>query len=59
MRLVVDTNVILTALIGGSRVRAVLLGTGHSFYVPEYAFEEIEAHIGMIAGKSRLSDDVT
>ena len=56
MRLVVDTNVILRALIGGSMVLTVLLGPGNTFYVPEFAFEEIETHIGLIVEKSRLSE---
>ena len=55
MKLVVDTNIILKALIRDSKVRAVLLNPEHHFYVPEFAFEETERHMDMIVDKSGLS----
>jgi len=42
LKLIVDTNIILKALINGSNVRVALLNPNHSFYTPDYAFEEIE-----------------
>jgi predicted nucleic acid-binding protein len=57
LKLVVDTNIILKALIRDSKVRAVLLNPEHHFYVPEFAFEEIERHMDMIVDKSGLSEE--
>lgn len=55
MKLIVDTNIILKALIKNSRVRAILLNPNHQFYVPEHAIKEIERHLSLIVKKSGLS----
>ena len=57
MRLVLDTNVILKALIRDSVVRGILLGSSHEFLVPEYAIEETKRHLGMVADKSGLTKE--
>ncbi len=57
MRLVLDTNVILKALIKNSRVRAVLLNPRHQFLIPEHALEEIERHLQLIQRKTSLSEN--
>lgn len=54
LRLVVDTNVRLKALIGDSKVRAILLSPSHQFAVPEYAIEEVEGHLSLIVERSGL-----
>jgi predicted nucleic acid-binding protein len=56
LKLVVDTNVLLKALIKDSRVRAILLSPGHQFVVPEYVMEEVERHLPLIMEKSGLSE---
>ncbi len=56
MKLVVDTNVLLKALIKDSKVRAILLSPSHQFAVPEYAIEEVEGHLSLIVEKSGLSE---
>ena len=56
MKLVVDTNVLLKALIKDSKVRVILLSPNDQFAVPEYALEEVERHLPLIKEKSGLSE---
>ncbi len=55
MKIVVDTNIILKALIRNSKVRGILLSTKHRFYVPEYALEETRKHMLVVKEKTGLS----
>ena len=57
MKFVLDTNIILKALIRNSKVRAVLLSPNHQLFVPEYAVEETRRHFGLIMKKTGLSED--
>lgn len=57
MKLVVDTNIILKALIKDSKVRGILLNPKHQFSVPEYALEETEKHILLVREKTSLSEE--
>lgn len=57
MKLVLDTNVVLSALIKESRVRSVLLSPNHLFFVPEYLLDEIERHLSLVRKKTGLPDD--
>ena len=57
MKLIVDTNIILKALIKDSRVRAILLNPNHQFYLPEYAIEEIEEHMPLLIEKTDLLEE--
>ena len=56
MRLVLDTNVVLKALIKDSVVRGILLQSAHEFIVPEYAIEETKKHLDVVASKSGLTE---
>ena len=56
MRFVLDTNVILKALIKDSVVRGILLRSSHEFLVPEHAIDETRKHLGTVAEKSGLSE---
>ena len=56
MRLVLDTNVVLKALIRNSKVRAVLLNPTHRFLIPEYGIEETRKHISLVVRKSGLTE---
>lgn len=56
MKLVVDTNILLKALIKDSRVRAILLSPVDQFLLPEYALEEVDEHMGLVVGRSGLSE---
>ena len=57
MRLVVDTNILVSATIKNSRARAVLLHPGFQFYAPEYALHEIEEHFLEIRNRAGLDDE--
>lgn len=54
MKLVVDTNILLKALIKDSKVRSILLNPNHLFYLPEYAMEEVMEHISLLIEKTGL-----
>jgi predicted nucleic acid-binding protein len=54
LKFVLDTNVILKALIKDSRVRAILIGSGHEFLMPEEAIEGIRRHSSLVEEKSGL-----
>ena len=55
MKLVVDTNVLLSALVKNSTTRSLLLNPNHDFYIPEFALDEVEKYLSVISSKSGLS----
>jgi predicted nucleic acid-binding protein len=55
LRFVLDTNVILKALIKDSFVRGIILASSHEFFVPEHLIEETRRHLDLVARKSGLS----
>jgi predicted nucleic acid-binding protein len=57
VRLIVDTNVLISALVKKSTVRGLLLNPLFEFYVPEHCIEEIERHVAEISERSGLSDE--
>ncbi len=56
MKLVVDTNILISALIRNSADRKIIFTSGFEFCVPEYAFSEIGKHKGTIVSKSALDE---
>lgn len=56
MRLVLDTNIVLKALIKDSVVRGMLLRSPHEFVIPDHAIEETKKHMDVIASKSGLAE---
>ncbi len=44
MRLVIDTSILISALLKDSVTREILFFSSIDFLLPEYAFEEIEKH---------------
>lgn len=54
MKLVIDTSVLISALIKDSLTRQILLYPKMSFFLPEYAIEEIEAHKDIVSKRSGL-----
>lgn len=54
MRLVLDTNILIAALIKDSLTRDILFLPDFEFLVPEYALEEVNRHRAKIARHSRL-----
>ncbi|MHA2112241.1 MAG: putative toxin-antitoxin system toxin component, PIN family [Candidatus Hodarchaeales archaeon] len=57
MKLVIDTNIIISAIIREGLTRKMLLFPGIKLVTPEITFNEIENHIGIISTKSKLSKD--
>jgi len=55
VKLVVDSSVLIAALMKKSTVRELLLNPLFEFYIPEYCIEEVERHIGEISERSGLS----
>lgn len=57
MRLVLNTNILISALIKDSVIRKVLLLPFFEWLLPEYALEEINSHINIISDKSNLGKE--
>lgn len=55
MKLIVDSSVLIAALMKKSTVRELLLNPLFEFYIPEYCIEEVERHVGEISERSGLS----
>lgn len=55
MRLVVDTSILISALLKDSVTREILLLSTIEFLIPEYAFEEFEKHKDNISKRSGLN----
>lgn len=58
MKLVIDTNIIISALIREGITRKMLIFPGLKLVTPEITFKEIENHIDLIAAKSKLSKNI-
>jgi len=56
MKLIIDTNILLSALIKDSITRAILMTSGEIFYYPETALGELEKYKGLARLKSGLSE---
>jgi predicted nucleic acid-binding protein len=54
MRLVIDTNIIISSLISNSVRRNILLNSGFEFISPEYTYTEIKNHIDLIQKKAKI-----
>lgn len=55
MKLVVDTGILISALLKKSVTREILLYPFFEFLLPEYAIEELNAHKDMISKRSGLN----
>jgi predicted nucleic acid-binding protein len=55
MKIVLDTNVLISALIKDSFTRSVLFYSGFNFYYPEISLKEINKYKKLILKKSGLS----
>ena len=56
MKLIVDTNVLISAIIKDSATRKILLSPYFEFYVPEFTFIELERHFELLKKKAGLSE---
>ncbi len=55
MKIVLDTNVIIAALLKDSIIRETIILSGHDLFIPEKSLEEIKKYEGEIIAKSGLS----
>ncbi|MEK6899645.1 MAG: PIN domain-containing protein [Nanoarchaeota archaeon] len=55
MKLVVDANILFSALMRDSHTRHFLLFSGHALCTSEFVFEEIMEHIDEVSKKTSLS----
>lgn len=55
MRLIIDTNILIAALIRDPVVRAVLLHPDLTFYAPDHLLYEIKKHEDLFLAKSGLA----
>ena|SRR3989344_4964024 len=54
MDIVVDTNIIISALLKDSKIREIIVSSKDKLLVPEITFQEIEDHKNELIEKSRL-----
>ena len=54
MNLIIDANIVISALLKDTTTRRILLHPLFDFYAPDFLFEEIEKNIILISKKSRL-----
>ena len=55
MRLVVDTNILISALIKNSLTRKIITGIGYEFFVPSFALDEISKYKNYICEKANIT----
>ncbi len=58
MRLVVDTNIILSAMIKDSTIRKIIVESGIDFFTPDFTFDEINRHLNDICKRNSLSKEI-
>lgn len=56
MIIIIDTNILISALIRDSLTRRIIIGSGMNFVYPEISMNEIRKHEKMIREKSGLTD---
>ena len=56
MKFVIDTNILLSALIKDSITREILATAGWSFYYPEIAFHEVRKYKALVLKKSGVRE---
>lgn len=57
MRLVIDTNIIISSLISDSVRRNILISSGIELIAPEYTYTEIMNHADLIKRKAKLTSE--
>ncbi len=57
MKIIVDANILFSALIKDSKTREIILRSGFEFYTPEFVFEELNKYRKEIMLKSDLNKE--
>ncbi|MBS3060938.1 MAG: hypothetical protein J4432_05545 [DPANN group archaeon] len=55
MRLIVDANIMLSAMIKDSGVRKIIISGAHELFIPEYALQETLMYIDLLPSHSQLT----
>lgn len=56
MKIIIDTNILLSALIRDSTTRKVLMKSKHIFYYPEISMKEVRKHKPEVIRKSGIDE---
>lgn len=56
MKVILDTNIVISALIKNSTTRKIIVGSNFDFYYPEESFLEIRKYKQLILEKSGMSE---
>jgi len=57
MRFVLDTNILLSALIRDSTTRKIIVKSGWNFYYPEMSFHEVRKYKDLVLKKSGMNEN--
>lgn len=57
MKLIIDTNVLISSVLKDSTTRELLLNESIEFYLPEIVLSEVNKYLPYIVQKSRLSEE--
>ncbi len=57
MNFVIDTNILLSALIKDSIIRKILIESGLNFYYPKISLYEIQKHKSLVLKKSGMNEN--
>ncbi len=57
MKLIIDTNVLISSLLKDSTTRELLLNESLEFYLPEVVLRELNKYLQYIIQKSKLSEE--
>ena len=57
MKLIIDTNILISSLLKDSTTREILLNESLNFYLPEIVLSEVNKYLPYIIQKSELSEE--
>ena len=57
MKLIIDTNILISSLLKDSTTREILLNESLIFYLPEIVLSEVNKYLPYIIQKSELSEE--
>lgn len=57
MKLIIDTNILISSLLKDSTTREILLNESLNFYLPEIVLSEVNKYLTYIIQKSELSEE--
>jgi len=57
MKLIIDTNILISSLLKDSTTREILLNESFNFYLPEIVLSEVNKYLPYIIQKSELSEE--